>query len=95
MPIDIEEELLAFDTELTRRAARYIRIKRRTIEGMEQQLRRCREVMECNDPGNARTLFGPALETPAELPACVCLCPSHTEPSRHHALHCPRYFPNI
>lgn len=63
MAVDIEEELLAFDTDLTRRAARYIRIKRRTIEGLEQQLRRCQEIMECNDPGNARDLFGPAPET--------------------------------
>lgn len=71
MAIDIEEELLAHDTDLTRRAARYIRIKRGTITGLEQQLRRCREIMECNDPGNARDLFSeqPALET---LPSLIC-----------------------
>jgi hypothetical protein len=72
MSIDIEEELMQHDTDLTRRAARYIRIKRQTIEGMQAQLRRCRDIMECNDPLNARDLFrAPVLPISEEDEAIV------------------------
>lgn len=30
------------------------------IERLEQQLKQCRELMGCNDPGNARAIFGDA-----------------------------------
>jgi hypothetical protein len=65
MATDIEDELMQHDTDLTRRAARYIRVKRQTEVGLRAQLQRCREVMECNDPLNARDLFGthPTQET--------------------------------
>lgn len=30
------------------------------IERLERQLKQCLEIMECNDPGNARAIFGDA-----------------------------------
>lgn len=46
-PIDIVDELEQCDTNLSRRAARYIRIKRRTLEDTERELRRlCRKLLQ-------------------------------------------------
>ena len=39
--------------------------RRVPIEELEK-LKRCREVMEANDPGNAREIFGPPVEAPSQ-----------------------------
>jgi hypothetical protein len=39
MAIDIEEELTEHDSDLSRRAARYIRLKRLEIDGLRRELR--------------------------------------------------------
>lgn len=40
-----------------------------TIMDLEAKLCRCRQVMEANDPGNARDIFGPPIPEPAPTPA--------------------------
>jgi hypothetical protein len=55
---DIADELTANGSDLSLRAARYIRIKRETERGLREQLRRCHASMECNDPIAARDIFG-------------------------------------
>lgn len=63
MPIDIEEELTQHGSDLSMRAAQYIRIKRRAIEGMERELRRCREILDRPEVATARLL---SVSTPKE-----------------------------
>jgi hypothetical protein len=58
-----------FELPLNEKAQNTISEQAATILEQEAKLMRCRQIMEVNDPGNARDIFGEPAPAPAAEPA--------------------------